>query len=397
MNPREGLIDLLIGGAEVAAGASTRVGRENAWPAIFDLAAIWSVVPNLRKRLVELRTPLSADLKKRLFFLFQEAYVSSTLQARRGVSVCRKLEEKGFPVVVFKGLASIAHLYQGNPSARTIKDVDILVREKDLNGALGVMEDLGLKPDHGGNFPGYAAFVRNSPGFAGNEALSAGGSGLGELDVHWSLGPRSAAEFRIEAIIERSGWVNLFENQIRVISPRDGLLLSAHHAVRENFAPDGMLRDVLDAFAWLKLLDQRGELEQCLERARRCRIEDPVLALAEILAARQTVVRKAARLSPNAAALAQLFWLQARNGPLGKDLTYLADTHSVRQILRGAFSGWAGYAACMRAFEIKLTGKPVSLPRRLAYLARQLPRYGFRGWRMIRALAKTKAAYQRGI
>lgn len=397
MNSREDLIDVLIGGADVAARAAERLSRENDWLAIFDLAAIWSVVPNLRKRLMELRTPLSPSLKNRLFALFREAHVSSTLQARRGVSVCRKLEEQGFPAVVFKGLASIAHLYGGNPSARTIKDVDILVREQDLEGALVVMENMGLKPDHSDSFAGYAAFVRNSPGFAGNQALSMSGSGLGELDVHWSLGPAPAAEFRVEAMIERSGWVNLFGDQVRVVSPGDGLLLSAHHAVREDFAADGMLRDVLDGSAWLNLLEQRGELRECLERARRCRIEDAVLALGGILAAKGGMVGEAIRLSPNAAELARLFWLQARNGPLGKDLTYLADPHSIRQILRGALSGWAGYNAHMKVFETKLSGKPVSLPRRLANLARQLPRYGFQAWKMIRVLAKTKARYQRGI
>jgi hypothetical protein len=395
MNPREGLIDVLIGGAEVSAGAAARLESEKAWPAVLDLAATWCVIPNLRQRVTELRIPVPADLKHRLFALFEEAFVSSTLQARRGASVCRQLEEKGFPVAVFKGLASIAHLHQGNPSARTIKDVDILVREKDLDPVLEIMQGLGLKPDHGGDFSQYAAFVRNSPGFAGNEAVAVGDNGLAELDVHWSLGPRTAAEFRVEAIVERSEWVNLFGERIRVVSPADGLLLSAHHAVRENFAPDGMLRDVLDTFSWMKVLGQRGQLETCLARARLCRIEDPVLALAEILAAKGAGVHPPVPLSPQAAKLAQLFWLQVRNGQMGKDLAYLADPHSIRQILRGALSGWAGYAAFMNAFETKLTGEPLPLRRRLSGLARQLSRYGH-AWKMIRALAKTKSAYQRG-
>lgn len=397
MNPREHLIDILIGSAEVAGAASARVSKKEAWSAILDLAAAWSVIPNLRKRLTELGTPLSSDVKKRMFCLFQDAFASSTLQARRGVSVCRKLEEKGFPVVVFKGLASITHLYQGNPSARLIKDVDILVREEDLDGVLGVMEALGLRPDHGGDFSGYAAFVRNSPGFAGNQAVSVTGEGLAELDVHWSLGPKTAPEFRVEAIIGRSSWVNLFGNLIRVVSPSDSLLLSAHHAVRENFAPDGMLRDVLDTFYWMRLLEQRGEVQECLERARRCRIEDPILALVEILAAKGACPPASEPVSRQAEALAQLFWLQARDGPIGKDLAYLADPHSVRQIFRGALSGWVEYAAHMEALEIKLTGEPLSIRQRAGFLARQLPRYGFQGWKMIRALAKTKAAYQRGI
>lgn len=201
----------------------------------------------------------------------------------------------------------------------------------------------------------------------------------------------------MEASIERSGWVNLFGNPIRIISPGDGLLLSAHHAVRENFAPDGMLRDVLDTFSWMKLLDQRGELQACLERARRCRIEAPIQALTEILSAKGACVRPSAPLSPHAAALTQLFWLQTRNGPPGKDLTYLPDPHAVQQILSGALSGWARYSAYMKALETKLTGKPVPLWRRAADLARQLLRYGFHGWKMIRAQARTKSAYQRGI
>jgi hypothetical protein len=76
---------------------------------------------------------------------------------------------------------------------------------------------------------------------------------------------------------------------------------------------------------------------------------------------------------------------------------YLGDPYSVQQILRGVRSGWSGYVAYMNALETKLTGKPVSLPGRVVDLARQWRRYGFRGWKMIRTLAKTKAAYQRDI
>ena len=402
MNPREELIDLLIGGAEVAGNAAARVGDENTWPAIFEIAANWSVLPNLRTRLTELQAPLSSDLKNRLFTLFQETFVSSTLQARRGIAVCRSIEDRGFPAVVFKGLASIAHLHQGKPAARTIKDVDILVREADLERVLGVMEDLGMKPEHGGDLARYVSFVRNSPGFAGNQAITVGGDGMAEVDVHWSIGPRTAAEFRAEAIIERSGWVDLLGSSIRVISPGDGLLLSAHHAIRENFAPDGMLRDVLDTLSWMKLLESRRELSIRLEQARLFRIEDVVLALAEIHAARGARVPLRSSLSPRptsprAAELAGLFWLQARNGPLGKDLMYLADPHSLWQIVRGIFSGWDGYTAQMDAIETRLTGKPVSLRQRLANVARQAPRYGFRARKMIRALARSKAAYQRDV
>ena len=396
-NRREDLVDLLIGGPETAADVAIRLGSENGWPEIFGLAAVWSVLPNLRKRLADLRISLSEDLRKQLFGLFQEAYVSSTLKARRGVSVCRHLEENGFPAVIFKGLASIAHLYQGHPSERTIKDVDIVVSERNLEGTLRVLENLGMKADHGGDLSAYASFVRNSPGFAGNQAVCVSGNGLGELDVHWSLGPKTAPEFRVEAIIERSCWVSLFEQQVRVISPCDGLLLTAHHAVREDFAPDGMLRDVLDASAWVNLLERRNEMEECLDRARLCGIEDPVLALTEILAAKDGAAGEFTRSSPRAVALSKLFWFQTANGPLGKDITYLADPYSLWQIARGALSGWSGYTKYREAFDSKLTGKPISLSERIGHLGRQVSHHGFRGWRMIRLLAKTKAAYQRGI
>lgn len=391
-NPRADLVDLLIGGPEAAAGVIARVHDENGWPEIFHQAAIWSVVPNLRNRLLDLRVQLSAALKKQIFGLFQEAYVFGTLQARRGVRVCRHLEDHGIPVVIFKGLASIAHLYQGQTSARTIKDVDVLMAEEDVGRALEVLESFGMKADHGGDLSAYSAFVRNSPGFAGNEAVSVAGGGLGELDVHWSLGSRPAPEFRVEAIIKRSCWVDLFDQQVRVVSRADGLLLTAHHAVREDFAPDGMLRDVLDASAWLKLLEAGKEIDQCLEHARRCCIEDPVLALIQILSA-----GKAARSSRRVAALSQLFWLQTARGALGKDITYLADPYSLWQILRGGLSGWSEYEKYKSAFETKLTGKPISLGDRVARLRSQLSCHGFREWRMIRQLAKTKAAYQRGM
>jgi hypothetical protein len=390
MSVRAHLIDVLLGKPETAGTAISCIQTLDAWGAAIRMAEAWGVIAPLRRRLAELSVRLPPDWQSSLSASFKKSFIASTLRAHQGLRLCHDLAERGVPVVVFKGLAAIAHLYNGVAGVRKIVDVDILVRPGDLPRALEAIAALGFLREDGGSFSDYAAFVKNSPGFAGNEAISAG-----SLDIHWSLGPNPASEFRIEAFFERALPVTLFDTRVRVVSPEDCLLLTAHHAMRENFAPDGMLRDVLDAAGWFAMLHRNGRLSIALERARRCRIEEPILALAGILRQQGNGPVGLGPASESSAMLSKLFFLQIREGPLDRDMAYLADPHSARQIVRAAFSGWSRHASQMHAFESRLNGSPVPAGQRIARMLRNVCSLRPGRWRMLRTLAKTRAAYQR--
>ena len=391
---REDLIQILLNDAASAASCVHRVTSALGWDFVFDVAEAWNVVPNLRARLLALGLDLKPQVRQALFLRFQRAFAAATLQARRGVQMCLHLEDRGIPAVVFKGLASLAHLYDGSAAGRMIKDVDLLIRPRDLAPALEVLQSAGLQLEDGGSLSDYLAFVRNSPGFGGNEAITIHGADQADLDLHWSFGPRTHPELGADAIVARAERVTLFGEAVRVVAPADGLMLSAHHAMRETFAADQMLRDVLDTALWLPLLERRGDLTAALRQAEICRMDVPVRALAEVVVRRSGRSRIAPP-DPRAERLADLFELQVREGSIAKDLTYLADTHAVRQILSGFLGGWKRYRAQMAAFETKMSGQPVPLRERLSLRLGELRHLDGRRWRMLRTLARVRSAYQR--
>ena len=385
---------MLLNDEASAVACANRLTRHHGWDAAFEQADLWNVVPNLRTRLRTLNVELSPDTRQSLFARFRRSHLATTLQARRGVVLCRYLEDQGIPVVAFKGLASIACAYQGAASERTIKDVDLLIRPADLEPCLKALQAAGMHLEDGGSLDDYLAFVRHSPGFAGNEAITVRGQGQPDLDVHWSFGPRPHPQFHPDAIVARAEAVTVFDTSIRVAAPADCLMLSAHHAMRETLAADQMLRDVLDAERWIALLEHQGRLTEALQHAELCHLDVPVRVLAEILVQRSG----RPRIAPADAAvsrLAGLFELQVMEGPIAKDLTYLVDRHALRQIVSGFLGGWKRHLGQMAAFETQLTGQPVPLRDRLGVRLRQLRQLKAGRWRMLRTLVKARAAYQR--
>jgi hypothetical protein len=377
------LIDLVL-------GRQPRAGEAPAWDRLVALADDWGVLPALHRWIdgsaPALRPAVSADLAARR----RAAFVTTVRAAQFGVEVCRQLRERGIAVVLFKGAAALAHLYP-DPGHRKLIDADILVREQQLERCLCALEGMGLQPEHGGDLAGYRNAVRCLPGFDGNESLAVRGANGIELDVHWSLGPRVAPELRVERIVERAVEVELFGEKVAVTGAPDGLLLSAHHTMRANFAPDGMMTDLLDFGRWLDLLNSRGEWPGTLEQVERCRLAPAVSAMAAILGRPEVVDGLESR---GADGLVDLFRIQARDGPLGKDLVHLADPRAVAKFVRGAARGWRGYRRHMAALEIKAGGKAAPVGRRIRSAAVQLLSLGWRRWRALRALAKAKGSYQ---
>jgi hypothetical protein len=393
VNESRDLVSLLIGTNEQFLDSASRTAAGNAWTRTIQLAESWCVLPALNNRIRELNFQLDPAVKSDLAARCRRAFASSASVAHRGAELCAYLEGSGIPAVLFKGLASIIHLYPG-PQGRTVKDADLLVREQDLKGAVAALEKLNLTAGHGGDLDAYVHAIRNMPGFAGNESLAVDAPPFEHLDVHWRLGRRPVEDVQVERIISRAVHGELFGTEVLVVSPADGLVLSAHHALRNRFAPNGMIRDVLDTGRWLDLLERCGEWETALAHVERCRMGPAVFALAVITGRESGIARLA---SDEGRELVDLFNLQAREGPVGQDLAHLADSLAMRQVARAALGNWRQYRQYLSDFETQAQGKPLPVRARMKLLLmrlRSLGRSRSQVFHALRTLAKVKAAYQ---
>src|SRR5580658_5979884 len=151
---RESLVRALLRGGDTCAPSA------GTWlvPASIALAAGWGAIPRLRHRVAQLDTPPQPELLAEIERLYLDGYVRSVLQIRAATDVFAAFERGKIPVVAFKGIASLAVLY-GSPEYRVILDADLLIAEPDLTRAVGVLGDLGFRPEVSGNLADYVDFV----------------------------------------------------------------------------------------------------------------------------------------------------------------------------------------------------------------------------------------------
>ena len=165
-------MQLLAGPSGTAAPAADTIAAAEAWPAVVDHCRHWNVLPALaaKIRAASLLLPQAQATT-----VAREAAVEilrTKFCLRAGAEALRLLAESGIPAVAFKGFAVIAALHRGD-SERMVRDVDILIRPDTVPAALAVLESHGYRQAVGtGDLAEYIAFVQNSPGSAGNEAVS---------------------------------------------------------------------------------------------------------------------------------------------------------------------------------------------------------------------------------
>ena len=399
-SPRELFTQFLLGDNEPAFAAASVLRRAGQWPEAIRLAREWGVLPLLNSRLSALEIGLGGPLRADLQRLAAGDLARSALQARHGVAALARLEDCGIPAVAFKGLASLAVLHQA-PRGRSLQDVDVLVREQDLSAAVSALEPLGFSAGLPGLLSDYVTFVGNSPGFAGNRAITLYGPDRSVIDIHWRLGRRPAGELLAGRVIARARRVRFLGRTIPAASPADAMVLAAHHALRNNFVPDLIMRDLADFRSWCDVLAGNGELTPAVERAEACRLVLPALALLLIwssysgIASRHPVQSAfQARATPESTAsagrLGGLFRRQLEVGHLNGDVLYLLRPSSWKQVLAGAFTGWGEHRRWMRYMEAKVNGAPLPLSRRLWTLIRSLGSLPPDSVRLLRTLAVAK-------
>ncbi|MBN8732626.1 MAG: nucleotidyltransferase family protein [Acidobacteria bacterium] len=394
---RESLARLLLSSpgpeTDAPAGAIARAGD---WEQCVRLANSWGALPRLQHWMEAAPTPPPVEARALASRLFTDGYVRSLLEARRGVEVLGRFQAASLPALAFKGLASLATLYS-DPKQRVILDVDVLIGEADLTRAASLLGTLGFHPAVPCDLADYVRFVRSAPGFGGNEELPFHNARGNTIDLHWRLGDG----FDPQEILVQSMPASLFGKEIPTVSPRYGLLLCVHHALRNHFSPDKIMRDLFDLELWCDKLNQAGSLDEAFDEAARRGLAAPLLAMAGILAEYDggcamcgAVARWRQRTAPrhlNAASqLRALFTLQLREGQMEREVLYLFRPGELRQILAGLFFGGRRHLEISRSMDDSLAGEPVPASRRLWTLLRALCRLRPRHLGMLRSLARAK-------
>ncbi len=329
--------------------------------------------------------------------VYMATHTRSALRMAGGVSALRCLEQTGIPALAFKGLAGMASLYPA-PADRTIGDADVLIEPEHVAAALACLAEIGFHPAPGQEFEKVEPFLDKSPGFAGNKALSLYGPRQAEVDLHWSVGFEDVPP---KVMLARCETAELFGSQIRVPTAGDAIALTARHTVRENFTIDKVCRDLIDIGRWCGKLALSRELNGVLVTIQASGHGAAFLAMAQILAqydgnssavgvARQFQAMAAGGERRAAEEVMRVFFDQVENGPLSKDILYLAHTKPLRQIFSGLWANWSEYRGVMRSLEERLEGHEVPLRRRTRLLAGALRSVSPRQFRSIRALAHLK-------
>ena len=386
---RGALVRALLGAEDTCAPACLA-------PQSIALAAGWGAIPRLRQRLPNPASPPRPEVLAEIERLYFDGYIRSVLQIRAAIDVFAAFEREKLPVVAYKGLASLAVLY-GGPEHRVILDADLLIAETDLARAVAVLGELGFRPEVTGSLAEYVDFVRYAPGFGGNEVLALHNPRGCTIDLHWRLG----RGFDTQAILDRRRPAALLGGCLHVVSDRDGLLLCAHHSLRNHFSPDKIMRDLFDLDLWCDRMLKCGAAEDTWQEALARGLAVPLLALTSILAeydsdgaGAEAAAGLDKAVSPeqrgSAARLVALFMAQVREGSFERDLLYLFRWSELKLILGGILTGGRRHVAMVRSMDAALAGEPTTFAHRMAVLAQSLRRLRPRHIGMLRALARTK-------
>jgi len=381
---------IMVGHDERSRNSADEITSLSAWPALFDLCGAWKLLASLEARIAALGISLPAADRAELSRRTQPAFLQTMLCVRAGATALTALELAQIPCAGFKGLAALAYLYPGLRS-RTLQDTDALIHPRHVEAALTVLEAAGFKRSPDLPWDEYVAFLRNSPGTAGNEAVSLRDERGGAVDLHWRLGT-----LEVQRLLDCAAPVQVLNRALPLMSAAHCMLLSVHHALRNDFVPGDIARDVCDFAHWEPLLTRTAQWQPLSADAERWGLSAACAALAQIVAE----LRGDAAFEPPlpltrsdrtaARQLAALYFHQLLAGPINTDLAYVASTRPLRQIVTGLAGGWNSYREFMRRSEESNGEVSLAVHQRLWNLGKALAGLSPGGWVQVRALARAK-------
>ncbi len=275
------LFELIHGADARAAAAATAITQAGEWDWTLQLAQAWRVLPQLGQRLRQLGVALPVALAQRLAAAATESAMRSGYAARRAGALAQQLAAAGIPAAAFKGIAALAYLHR-SPAERMLGDIDLLIREQDLAAIVAALAAIGFLPTVG-SAAADAVQSHISARQDNHGATLADGEGL-EVDLHWRL--RGGAQQLLEgALWQRVAPQPLLRQPVPMVAPIDALLLSTHHALRNDLSPFPTVRDLSDLHGYWRRVGCDYSVAELASLASLTGLAAPLLGLLQALEA----------------------------------------------------------------------------------------------------------------
>lgn len=279
--PSDLLATVLLGEREAAMIAARETGERKLWDNAVRLALMWRALPQLRTRIADLSVDTGSPARTSLISLGAAAAAESGVICRGAGIAMSGLDRAGIRTAAFKGLGMIASVY-GSPGRRMLNDVDMLVQKTDFPAATLALGAVGFKPAISIGLDEWFRMLEERV-YPAHDFLDFVNDMGVRIDVHWTLRTPAGKGFSIGEILGRSVALQLGSGMIRVVSPEDSILLTAHHLVRDRLSPRSAVKDLADIQAWLELSGVRWTIGTLDDRARNAGLSTSLLAALRIL------------------------------------------------------------------------------------------------------------------
>jgi uncharacterized protein YukE len=135
------------------------------------------------------------------------------------------LRSEGTPFILLKGGAYLVDLYD-DPGARSLTDIDILVRPQDVRRVGRRLAKAGMVGETGADYPENCRFemYRSAPVAC-------------RVEIHWRLGVEGRVNFDQEALWSGSREASLDGTPVRLLSREEALVFHVWHAADHYFGP----------------------------------------------------------------------------------------------------------------------------------------------------------------
>jgi hypothetical protein len=331
----------LLGDERSLRGALAEIRpRDDGVTELVERALAWRVAPRLRERLAGLGEQLPEAVLRRLGEACTASAAQSAFVVHRGHQALARLEADGIAAAAMKGVALIGSLY-GNPSARMLRDVDLLVQEADVRRACASLATLGFEPFFPDPLERWLAHLRRRSDLDNAYVVLIDPDGL-QIDLHWRVGRAPPPPLVPERLLARAIRADLLGRPARVLCPSDSVLLATYHVMHDQLAPGSAIKDLCDLSAWLRRSEQVFT-EALVRDASEAGLTAPLLALLRILAGLDPalplahldarLVRQAPGADAAAARLVRLFHLQLREGAINPDVMLLLNPRRAWRLL----------------------------------------------------------------
>jgi hypothetical protein len=198
------------------------------WAAILELARRGGVAGMVARHIEAEHLPVPADVRRRLAALALQAEARGRVQLAEARRLCAAAGTRGLTLIPLKGAALLLEGVYGDPSLRSMVDVDLLTRRDEVDALAGLLASEGYEPL--GEPEGYLrwyhhlAFIRRVTGV---DVI---------VELHWTALHVMYSRPAVDAVIvARSRVVTVDGVLMRGLDPAARLLAVALHVAVHRY------------------------------------------------------------------------------------------------------------------------------------------------------------------